>query len=96
MRKMASNLFGEIIYDTLIAPYIDYLEFGTKYYEGAKGFIAITTVDEIKMMIYSKVNGQFDQKKFSNTKQEVSNLKPTQRTNSRLLKVIGGEALVSK
>jgi hypothetical protein len=95
MRYTANENIGEIVYDDSVAPYIDYLEEGTKNYDGAKGFIAIDTVDSIKAMIYSSQNGQFDQD-YGQQYQAASELKPTQRTNARFLKAIGGEALVSK
>jgi len=46
-------------------------------------------------MIYSSANGQFDQD-YGQQYDAASDLKPTQRTNVRFLKAIGGEALVSK
>ena len=95
MRWTASEKIGEITYETSIAPYIDYLEDGTKNYDSAKDFIKINTVDAIKGMIYSNMNGQFDQD-YGKQYDAASDLKPTQRTNARFLKAIGGEALVSK
>ena len=95
MRWTATEKVGEITYDTSIAPYIDYLEDGTKNYDSAKDFIAVDTVDAIKAMIYSSANGQFDQD-YGQQYDAASDLKPTQRTNVRFLKAIGGEALVSK
>jgi hypothetical protein len=82
---------GEINYDNV--KYIDYLENGTKRYEGAKGFIGDVTVNAIKEMIYSSMNGQFDSQAFESTYEEVSNYKPSMRTNARYLQNIGGESL---
>ncbi len=92
--KRVTEDVGEINYDNVF--YIEYLEEGTKNYEGAQGFIANDTVNEIKALIYARANNQFDQDSFANTKQEVSQYKPTVRTNARYLQSIGGESLVSE
>ena len=85
-----------IKYNTSIAPYIDYLESGTKYYKGAQGFIGTKTVDKITGLISSIQNNQFDQGSFTTEYEEVQSYKPNQKTNIRMLQSIGGVSLVSE
>lgn len=92
--RYSTEEYGEVNYDKV--KYINFLEQGTKNYEGAKDFIKNDTVESVKAMIYSTVNGQFDSDSFANTKEEVSQYKPTTRTNARFLQNIGGESLVSE
>ena len=92
MRTVTTEDIGEIIYDGSVIPYLDHLEYGTKYYDGHKGFISVDTVDAVKSLMY----GQFDNDEYNQANKEVSGYKPTQRTNARYLQSIGGESLVSE
>jgi len=98
LRAMTLNDIGgndsAIKYSGAVAPYLDALEFGTKRYDGAKGFIANKTYDSIVALADSMFNGRFNSDVFDTTYQEVNDLKPNQRTNIRYLQSIGGVSLV--
>ena len=85
-----------IIYSGATAPYLDALEFGTKRFDGHKGFIENATYDSIVALASSMFNGTFNEAVFNTTLQETKDLKPNQRTNVRYLQSIGGVSLVSK
>ena len=85
-----------IKYRGSIAPYIDHLEFGTKNYKGAVGFISVKTVDSITALVHSMQNNQFNDAVFQTTYEDVNQYRPNEKTNIRMLQSIGGVSLVSK
>ena len=85
-----------IKYNGAIVPYLDALEYGTKFFDGHKGFIENKTYDSIVALASAMFNGTFNEAVFNTTTQNVKDLKPNERTNVRYLQSIGGVSLVSK
>lgn len=80
--------FG-IRYKGTTAPYIHYLEKGTKYSTRHKGFISVKTHDAILGLINAKRNGTFQEKQFAQTYNDVRQRQYTSRTNETLMRAIG-------
>lgn len=95
-QTVISELEFDIKYSGAVAPYLDPLEFGTRKFDGHKGFIANKTYDSIVALASSMFNGRFNEDIFNTTLQDTKDLKPNQRTNIRYLQAIGGVSLVSK
>lgn len=85
-----------IKYSDNVAPYLDALENGTKFSDKHKGFIETKTVGAIVTLIEQTYNGGFNEQMFKDQFKRVASHKYTDATNVRLLKAIGGVALVSR
>lgn len=100
LNAMSTLVLNEIEFDIkysgAVAPYLDALEYGTKRFNGHKGFIGNKTYDAIVQLADSTFNGRFNQSDFDTSLEATRNLKPSQRTNIRLLQAIGGVSLVSE
>ena len=89
-----SDISGVIKWSGTSAPYLDNLEFGTKYFDGHKFFIRNKTYDSIEALADSMFNGRFNNEVFDTTLQDTKDLKPNIRTNERYLQAIGGVSIV--
>jgi len=85
-----------IKYSSATAKYLDALENGTKWFDGHKGFIEIKTVGGIITLINAHFNGGSNTNEYKEQFKRVASHKYTDATNVRLLKQIGGVALVSR
>jgi len=83
-------------YNGSIAPYIDWLEEGTEFSDIHKGFIETKTVGGIITLINAHFNGGSNTDEYRKQFKRVASHKYTDATNVRLLKAIGGVALVSR
>ena len=93
LRAMSLQNYGlekAIVYSGFNAPYIDYLEYGTKNFDGHKGFISDTTYSAVIRLVESSYNGRFDEEQFTTIKDRVDALQPNLRTDYRYLQSIGG------
>jgi hypothetical protein len=100
LNAMSLHVYGEMNFDIkysgTVAPYLDALELGTKYFDGHKGFIENKTYDAVAALAQSMFNGNFNEAVFNTSLQDTKDLKPSSRTNIRLLQSIGGVSLVSE
>ena len=98
-QDLGGNDFA-IKYNSSVAPYIDALEDGTPYFDGHKGFIGTKTVGGIITLIYKTYSGEMNdattRQQWNDRYKRVASHKYTDATNVRLLKAIGGVALVSR
>ena len=96
---MSLRQFGNdyaIYYSGAVAPYTDYLENGTKNFDGHKGFIRDKTYHAVERLIDSMRNNRFQSELFQTTRNRVNELNPNLRTNARYLEAIGGVQNVSR